>query len=132
MPEDPPKLSIDLIKGRSKSHPVPVKVFVVSSRLNMDVILDWEDPKGAFSEEIQAVGSALTLDYGLDEAPANGIWVFEGELMIEGYQCNHPLDPPEWDVCQHWEGRWRPPTDEELQKLKGVPPTPGQEEERYL
>ena len=116
-------------KLKGKPKPQDIKVFVATSRVGSDsLVVDWEEESDQFACEIEQMGSSAASDYGLDDTPGIGIWVFEGALVVHGYQCNNPLDPPEWDVDYEWEGRWRTPTAAELQRLAGEPPTPGLEE----
>jgi hypothetical protein len=70
-----------------------------------------------FAEQVDAIGSGYAGDYGLDNVPGNGLWVLECEFVIKSYKCNHPLDPPEWDVDFEYKGEFRRPTLEELRQF---------------
>jgi hypothetical protein len=61
----------------------------------------------AFDGEVNAVGSMLASDYGLDDVPGPGMWVMEGEMKVSSYRCNRPDDPEEWDTSLKYEGEWR-------------------------
>ena len=81
---DPSNIKIHIPCGNIEPEPSAVKVFIASPYTGHDVLMGWEEAKGtdAFKQEVDAVGSALTVDYGLDEAPSKGLWVFEGTLSI--------------------------------------------------
>jgi hypothetical protein len=68
----------------------------------------------ALDAEVNSVGSMRAEDYGLDDVPGPGIWVFEGRVRVEPHRCNHPQDPEEWDTSLDYTGVWRRPTDAEL------------------
>lgn len=107
---------IKLPGGRGgTSGPKKIKVYAAVPHDGGDaIILNWEEETPLFGSYVEQIMSTAACDYGLDEPPSKGVWVFEGELEITGYQSNHPLDPPEWDTCENWKGEWRPPTDDEL------------------
>jgi hypothetical protein len=86
-------------------EPMPGSSFIVAWRGEL------------FGEEVEVVGSALACDYGLDDVPGPGLWVLEGKVVVTAHQCNHPLDPPEWDTDLDYKGEWRRPTVEELRGL---------------
>jgi hypothetical protein len=103
--------------------PQKLKVFAAAPHDGSDgILLNWEEDKGGtkrglfgtYVEDI--VGSMALCDYGLDEPPGPGIWVFEGEFKVTYYRSNHPEDPEEWDTCEHWEGAWREPNADELKR----------------
>lgn len=77
-------------------------------------ILNWDEPDGTVLEDYSESAMSLTLDeYQLDRPPGFGVWVFEGTVKIEYYQCGDPMEAPDWDCEIEWDGTWRPPNDDE-------------------
>lgn len=77
-------------------------------------ILNWEEPDGTVLQDYSESVMAPTLtEYQLDPPDGFGVWVFEGTVKIEYFQCGNPMDPPDWDCELTWEGEWRPPNDDE-------------------
>lgn len=77
--------------------------------------------------EIEENGGGLD-NLWLDDSPA-GIHVWVGSVRV--YQCNHPLDPVEYDA-ELVTNEWRPPTPEEWEAIQaGRSPWPDEHWERY-
>jgi hypothetical protein len=105
----------------------PVKIIVYAVRSPVDdltTLLSWkEEGKGQILDiEVEGLNSSSAEDYGLDHPPGYGVWAFDGTIKLTFGKSNHPLDPPEYDHDLHWEGEWRPPTDEELSEWRGRKP----------
>lgn len=113
-----PPLTIEGLKGHGR-HEGRIKVFIAASEHD-SIILGWvEEGNDIMNTESEMTGSSNPEDYGLDHPPGQGIWVFEGRVIVAWSKCNHPEDPPEYDSDMSWEGEWRPPNDEELMGWRG-------------
>jgi len=112
--EKTPKLSMPGNSG--VAGPNKITVYVVKTPVGGEgeLLLSWKEEGGdILNTEVEATNSSNPEDYGLSAPPGHGVWAFEGTIKLVFGQCNHPLDPPEYDHDIQWDGEWRPPTDEE-------------------
>ena len=83
------------------------------------IILRWEETDtDILSSEIEALGSYCISEYGLDNPPGNGVWVFDGEIRVGWSRGGDPFEPQDYDHNLSWTGKWRVPNDEEMTKWR--------------
>lgn len=92
----------------------------VPSDPDQSIILGWtEEGNDIMDSQMETLGSCWLGEYGLDNPPGKGIWVFEGEIIISFSKGGDPFEPQDYDSDLSWEGEWRPPNDEEMTKWRG-------------
>lgn len=119
-----PPLHIPGFGGGGGSHTSKVKAYVATPPGSTDAVIVsfTEEGNDILAHEIEQLGTFRAEEYGLDDPPGHGIWVFEGELRVTWHRCGHPLDPPDYDTDMHWEGEWRALTQDELNRLNACRP----------
>ena len=84
------------------------------------IILNWEETgTDMLTSEVEALGSYCISEYGLDNPPGNGVWVFDGELKVGWSRGGDPFEPQDYDHDLSWKGEWRSPSNEEILKWQG-------------
>lgn len=121
MTKDPNRIDIPgLITGGSMKSKITLYAAAPSRDPDQSVILGWnEEGNDIMDSQMEALGSCSLGDYGLDNPPGKGIWAFEGEICVTFSKGGDPMEPQDYDSGLHWEGKWRPPTDEEMTRWRG-------------
>jgi hypothetical protein len=124
MTKDPPRINIPGLNSGGNMRGKIALYAAVPSDPDQSIILGWtEEGNDIMDSQMVALGSCCLSEYGLDNPPGKGIWVFEGEIYITFSRGGDPMEPQDHDSDLSWEGEWRPPTDEEMTKWRGFKAT---------
>ena len=121
MTNDPPRIDIPGLSTGGTSRSKITLTAAVPSDPDQSIILGWTEEEGhdIMDSQVEALGSCCLSEYGLDNPPGNGIWVFEGEVIISFSKGGDPFEPQDYDSDLAWKGEWRPPNDAEVGAWRG-------------
>lgn len=103
------------LKGSGVAGPSKIRLWAAVPGIGMgSIVLNWDEPDNdIFQTYSETLGSPMLEDYGLDDPPGLGVWVFEGTVKVTYSRGGDPFEPQDWDSDISWEGEWRPPNDDE-------------------
>lgn len=103
------------LKGSGVCGPSKIRLWAAVPAIGEGaIILNWDEPDNdIFQTYSEMFGSPMLEEYGLDDPPGQGVWVFEGTVTVRYSRGGDPFEPQDWDSDIDWEGEWRPPNDDE-------------------